>query len=110
MSCGFEMKSAPSLIEADAGEMREVVMLGGKKMGDDRAHVWAQVASYARFHSAPEKQQARASFLFKEMTGAWPPKNWLVVTAPCVEVTRAVENKIRAKNIAFKKARERMAA
>lgn len=109
MSCGFEAVRAAN-VEAEAGEMREVVMLGGKKLGDDHAHVWAQVASYARANSAPEKQQARASFLYKEMTGAWPPKQWMVATAPRVEVTRAVANKIRQKNIAYKRARDKAVA
>jgi superfamily II DNA or RNA helicase len=109
MSCGFEAFQAPT-VEAEAGEMREVVMLGGKQLGTDRAHVWAQVATYAAMHSAPDKRQGRAAHLYKEMTGVWPPKQWTVETTPRVLVTRAVENKIRAKNIAFKKACEKVAA
>lgn len=105
MSCGHQI-IVPALIDAEAGEMREIVMLGGKKLGDDRAHVWAQVAAYARSHSAPEKQQARASHLYRDMTGQWPPGGWHVATTPCVEISRNVLNKIRSKNIAFKKARE----
>ena len=105
MACGYQAVVA-SLMEASAGEMREVVMLGGKKMGDDRAHVWAQVASYARAHSAPEKQQGRASHIYREITGQWPPRGWVVQNTPGVEITRNVLNKIRAKNIAFVKRRE----
>lgn len=109
MACGHAAQT-PSLIVAEAGEMREVVMLGGKKLGDDRAHVWAQVVAYARAHSTPEKQQARARYLFRDMTGSEPPRGWRVETTPGVEITRNVLNKIRSKNIAFAKSRERMAA
>ena len=109
MACGHTAQQA-SLIEADAGEMREVVMLGGKKLGEDRAHVWAQVAAYARAHSAPEKQQARAYYLFRDLTGSEPPKSWRVETTPGVEITRNVLNRIKAKNIAYAKSREKAAA
>ena len=103
MACGHERQAIP-LQEADAGEMREVVMLGGKRMGADKAHVWAQVATYARAYSAPEKQQGRASHLYKELVGSWPPRGWSVATAPRVDVTAPVLNQIRRKNMAFKKA------
>ncbi len=105
MSCGHTIERA-ALVEADAGVMREVVMLNGKQMGESKAHVWAQVASYARAFSAPDKQQWRAAYLYRDITGALPPKGWTVETAPVVEVSRQVINKIRQKNIAFKKSRE----
>lgn len=104
MACGHVVQT-PSLIEAEAGTMREVVMLGGKKMGDDRRHVWAQVAAYARCHSAPEKQQGRASHIYREITGNWPPNGWRVESTPGVEISRNVLNKIRSKNIAWQKSR-----
>lgn len=105
MACGHEITTA-SLVESVAGEMREIVMLGGKKMGEDRAHVWAQVAAYARAHSAPEKQQARAEFIFRDITGAFPPRAWHVSDTRGTEISRNVLNKIKSKNIAWKKARE----
>lgn len=86
--------------------MREVVMLGGKKMGEDRSHVWAQVVAYARGHSAPEKQQGRAAHLYRDITGQWPPRAWHVSTTPVVEISRNVLNKIRSRNIAFSKMRQ----
>lgn len=104
MSCGHESMSSAH-VEHDAGEMREVVMLGGKRMGDNREHVWAQVATYARTFSVPDKQQGRASHLYRDITGAWPPRSWTVDKAPKVEVTRPVLNKIAALNIAWKKRR-----
>ncbi len=104
MACGFEVQK-PALQEVDAGEMQEIVMLGGKRLGEDRAHVWAQVVSYARAHSAPEKQQWRAAYLFRDMMGSLPPKGWQVETTPGVPIGREVLNKIRSKNIAYSKAK-----
>lgn len=103
MSCGFER---PSSVEVDhqAGVMQEVVMLGSKKMGDSRAHLWAQCASYARTFSAPEKQQWRAAHIYRDITGVWPPRQWQVSTAPKVPVTGPVLNQIKRRNIAFKRA------
>jgi superfamily II DNA or RNA helicase len=105
MACGHEVQKA-SLVEAEAGSMREIVMLGGKKMGEDRAHVWAQAVAYARANSRPEKQQGRAAHIFHDITGSWPARGWSVETTPHVEITRPVLNKIRQKNIAWNKARE----
>lgn len=101
MSCGYEIKK-PALVEAVAGEMREV-MLGGKKLADNHAHLWAQLCSYARAHSAPEKQQGRASHLFRDMTGRWPDKGWTIDNTSSAFIERNVLNKIRSLNIAFSK-------
>lgn len=106
MACGHERKSM-ALVEHEAGEMREV-MIGKKKLADDRRHLWEQVCTYARGHSAPEKQAGRAAHLFRDMTGSWPPKEWRFDDTPNAVVTRNVANMIRAKNIAF--AKSRMAA
>jgi hypothetical protein len=100
MSCGFEIQPL-ALHEHQPGEMREIV-LGGKKLADDRRHLWQQVATYAKAHSRPEKQQGRAAHLFKAMTGGWPPRDWTIDT-PNVEITRAVRNQIQAANIRFAK-------
>ncbi|HEY8879191.1 MAG TPA: DEAD/DEAH box helicase family protein [Roseateles sp.] len=109
MSCGHEVQ-ASALIEAEAGVMREVVMLGGKKMGEDRAHVWAQCAAYARGNSMPEKQQGRAAHIYHDITGQWPPQGWRVETTPNVPISQPVLNKIRSKNIAYARARAKVAA
>lgn len=104
ISCGFEPKSL-SLVEHEPGEMREV-MIGKTKLADDRRHLWEQVCTYAKAHSAPEKQRGRASHLFKDMVGSWPPRDWDIDTTPNVVITRAVLNKIKQKNIAFTKSRQ----
>jgi len=105
MACGHESRRSIE-VEHEAGTMAEVVMLGGKRMGDSPAHVWAQCASYARTFSVPEKQQARAACIYKDITGKWPPRAWQVDQTPRVEVTRPVLNKIAAANIRWKKSRQ----
>lgn len=104
ISCGFEIVQ-PSLIESQPGQMQEIT-IGKKKLAEDKAHLWAQVATYAKAHSAPEKQQGRAAHLYRDIVGAWPPRGWNVHDTPNVEITRNTLNQIRHKNIAFAKARQ----
>ncbi len=99
MSCGFEMQSA-ALVDHEAGEAREI-MIGKRKLADDKQHLWEQVCTYARSHGKPEKQRGRAAHLFKDMTGTWPPREFDFDAAPNVPITKNVLNQIRAKNIAF---------
>ena len=99
MSCGFEIKEQ-SLIESVPGEMREIT-LGKKKIADDSRHLWEQACTYARAHSAPDKQRARAYFLFKDMAGKEPPKHWGLTDTPDVPMSRNFLNQVKAKNIAF---------
>lgn len=103
MACGFEAKNL-ALIEHEAGEMREV-RIGKTKYADDKRHLWEQCVTYARAHSAPEKQRGRASHIYKDIVGDWPAKTWDFESTPNVQITRAVKNKILQKNMAFAKAR-----
>lgn len=103
MSCGYEAQGA-ALIEHGVGYAREI-MLGKKKLADDSRHLWEQVVTYARSHSAPEKQRGRAAHIFKDIVGSWPPREWAFEATDNVPITRNVLNKIRANNIAFAKAR-----
>lgn len=108
IACGFEIQSA-ALVEHLPGEMQEV-RIGKRKLADDSRHLWEQCATYARAHSAPEKQKGRASHLYRDIMGVWPPKSWSFDATPNVEITRNVLNQIRSRNIAFAKARESQAA
>lgn len=108
MSCGFE-RQEQSLVEAVAGEMQEVV-IGKKKMADDQRHLWEQLCTYARAHSAPDKQKWRAKYLFRDMTGKMPPDTWSLTDTPNVEVTRNVRNKITSLNLARSKGLAKAAA
>ncbi|WP_225783356.1 DEAD/DEAH box helicase [Xenophilus sp. Marseille-Q4582] len=103
MSCGFE-KQSPSMQEAAAGVMQEVVMAGKKKLADDHRHLWEQLCSYARGHSAPERQAGRAWNLFKKITGFAPPREWRFDCTPNAEITANVRNKIKSLDLAYLKA------
>ncbi|MEX3555280.1 MAG: DEAD/DEAH box helicase family protein, partial [Burkholderia gladioli] len=103
MSCGFEAKSA-ALVEAVPGEMQAVV-LGKKKLADDKAHLYAQLCSYARAHSVPEKQAARAAYLFKDITGGWPPHSFRFESTENIPIERNTLNKIKSLNIAHSRGR-----
>ncbi len=102
VSCGFEHQSR-SEIEHEAGEMQEI-RIGKTKYADDKRHLWEQACTYARGHSAPEKQPGRAKNIFKDISGEWPPSDWSFSATPSVPITRAVQNKIRSRNIAYAKA------
>ena len=77
------------------------IRLGRKVLATDKADLWAQVATHARKHSAPEKQQGRAAHLYREIVGNWPPTQWKVQDAPWVDPTPATSGKIRSLTIAF---------
>lgn len=99
MACGHE-KQAQALIEHLPGEMREV-MIGKRKLADDKRHLWEQCVTYARSRGNPTTAPGRAAHLFKDMAGDWPPRAWAFESTPDAVITRNVLNQIRAKNIAF---------
>lgn len=101
MACGYEIND-PSLLEHVPGEMQEItqaVMAGKKKLADDHYHLWQQVCTYAREHSAPEKQKGRAYHLYKDIAGREP--GWYFHTTPNTEITNNVMNKIKSMTIAY---------
>lgn len=102
MACGFE-KQSPPLVEALPGEMQEVI-LGKNKLADDHRHLWEQVCTYARSHSAPEKQPWRAKHLYRKITGREPLMAWRFGDTPNTQITKPVQNKIRSLNMAYAKA------
>jgi superfamily II DNA or RNA helicase len=103
MGCGYERPSK-QMEKAIDGQMTEIFIGEGKnkkKLADNAEHLWHQVVAYAKVHSAPEKQQGRAYHLFKKITGLDP--TWRFTTAPMVEISRNVHNKIQQMNIAYKR-------
>jgi DNA repair protein RadD len=103
IACGFEARSA-ALVETLPGEMQEV-WLGKHKLADDRRHLYAQLCTYARHHSVPSKQAARAAHLFRDITGVWPPREYGFHKMQNVEIERYTYNKIQALNIAYSRRR-----
>lgn len=103
MACGFEALSA-SLVESVPGEMKEV-MIGKKKLADNQRHLYAQLCTYARSYSAPDKQRGRAANLFKKITGEWPPKHYDFDKTENAVIEKNTLNKIKQTNIAFARGR-----
>ena len=108
MACGYE-RQTQALVETIPGEMREIT-IGKKRVADDSRHLWEQACSYARAHSAPEKQRARAYYLFKDMAGMEPPKHWVLSDTPNVPISRNFLNRVTAKNQQYQIARQAVAA
>ena len=107
MACGYE-KVSTQISAALPGHMQEIFIGEGKnkkKLADNAEHLWNQVCTYARIHSAPEKQSGRAWHLYKKITGQ--ETMWQFSKAPNVEITRNVINKITQLNMAWKKGMQR---
>jgi superfamily II DNA or RNA helicase len=107
MGCGYE-KISQDQTKTLPGHMQEIFIGEGKhkkKLADNAEHLWNQLCTYARHHSAPEKQQGRAWHLFKKITGQ--DSTWKFTSAPSVEITNNVHNKITQLNMAWKKGMQR---
>lgn len=102
MACGYE-KPAPAVEVAGSGQMVEITIGKGKNkkvLADNPAHLWGQCCAYARAHSAPDKQDWRARFLYRDiMGGQLPPKAWHISTTPEVPLSAAVASKIKSLTI-----------
>jgi DNA repair protein RadD len=101
LSCSYERKSQ-SLIEHLPGTMQEV-RIGKVIAAESPTDLWNQLCTYARAHSAHEKQAGRAAHLYRDIMGEFP--NFSFETAPNTAISRAVMNKIKQRNIAFAKGR-----
>jgi DNA repair protein RadD len=101
MACGFE-KVSTQISQAEVGQMEEIFIGTGKnkrKLADNAENLWHQVVAYAKHHSVPAKQSARAWHLFRQIAGA--DTKWSFSTAPVVPITQSLQNKIRSLNMAY---------
>jgi len=99
--CGYERPTRSS-VEQEVGELTEIV-IGNKKLATDKRDLYEQLANYVQERGNPEKREIRAAILFKDLTGAWPPREWSIETVPRRPVNRNTMNKLRAMQIAFAK-------
>lgn len=102
LSCGHE-RQTKSLVEHLPGEMVEV-MIGKKKLADDKKHLWEQICTYTRANGNPETAFGRAYHLFKAIAGCERPKGWKLEDQPNVPITRNTMNHINRQKIAYFKA------
>ncbi len=104
MSCGYEVQKT-SLIESQSGVMREF-KIGKNGKTQPAISIWQQACTYARGHSAPEKQAARARNIYRDITGLPPTPEMDFATTPNAPMSREVANMIKAKTIAYFKGRK----
>lgn len=100
LQCGHE-PAPKALIEHQAGEMKEVVLVNGKKLAPDEVNLWGQLATYARDHNRNGKAQGQARAWFREITGKWPPHAFTVETTPRTDPTKNTVSKIKSLQIAY---------
>jgi hypothetical protein len=105
LACGFE-KATQALEDTSVGEMREI-RIGKKLLAADDFDLWRQVCGYARARSKPEKQPGRAANLFRNITGRWPPREFVFGLTESAPITRNTQNKIKSLDIAWRKGREK---
>lgn len=98
MGCGFE-KQSQALVQESAGEMREI-RIGKRVAAADKRELWCQLCAVA---STAKKPQGRAAHLFKDITGEWPPREWVFDFTEPVTPSPATLAKIKQLNIAFRK-------
>lgn len=101
MACGFEPQKQ-ALVEVEAGEMQPV-MLGNKKLADDRRHLYEQLCTFAREKSTEDKQEKRARALFHDITGDWPSWDWKFHDMPNTAPSRNTLGKITQLRLAYLK-------
>lgn len=101
VACGWEHVST-SNIEHEAGELTEFMV--GKATIGDKLRVWEEAVTYCRGVGKPETAKGRAAHLYKSITGVFPRNLPEFDVTRNVQVSRAVVNKARANQIAFRKA------
>jgi hypothetical protein len=91
------------------GELQQVKS-AGEKMGLGLPEIWAQLCTHAATYSAPEKRQARAKYLFRDVVGSMPPADWHIDSTEKVPVSPQLRKKILHLNIRYIKSKRRVAA
>lgn len=107
MCCGFE-RQKPAIVENAPGYMLDVEVIRnrtGAILAEDKRSLWGQIATYARQHSKPGKQEGRAWHLFRDIAGTEPPRSWRVDSTPDVPIGDAVLRQIKARNIRYRMGR-----
>jgi len=105
MACGYE-KVQKSMTIAMPGTMKEIYIGEGSKkklLANSAQHLWEQLCTYAKHHSDVKSQPGRAWHLYRQITGQESQYPFTTKETP---VTRAVANKIRSLNVAYRKAQE----
>jgi superfamily II DNA or RNA helicase len=109
LSCGHE-KQSQALEDTTRGVMREISIGSGKKrkvLATDEFDLWRQLCGYARAHSKPEKQHARAKNLFRNILEKWPPHDFDFYQTESAPITRNTKNKIKQLDWAWREGQKK---
>ena len=104
MACGFK-KQTTVMEDSSSGEMREI-RIGNRVIAADTRDLWCQLCAYVRGVGNPETQRGRAYHLFRDITGAPPPRDWNFDQTENAPINRGTINKIKSLRIAFIKGKE----
>lgn len=109
LACGHE-KPTQALEDTTRGEMREITIGTGKNkkvLAADEFDLFRQCCGHARAHSKPERQEARARNLFRNITGKWPPHEFDFYKTEPVPTTRNTKNKIKQLDWAWREGQKK---
>lgn len=101
VACGHEKKML-SMVKELPGDMREIT-IGKTKAADNATHLWAQIVTYCSSVGNPMTINGRAAHLYRDIMGQYPPRHFNIDIPP-VEVSKAIINKVRSRQIAYAKA------
>lgn len=101
MACGHE-KVKQSLVDESDGEMREI-RIGKKVIASDKQDLYRQLVGYVQQVGS---KPGRVFYLYRDIIGESPPKEWTPETVEPAAPTRGTLNKIKSMQIAFHKARK----
>lgn len=106
ISCGFEMRKASTIEHEASLGMREII-IGKRRLADNREHLYRQFVSHAIAKGSPNPKGWAAN-LYKEAMGVFPPSYFSFehAAAANVPVTSAVHDRIRSRLIAYRNARK----
>ena len=107
--CGFEAKTV-SLVESVEGRAEELDILGhGKKAlaATERA-LYEMIATHEKVRAERRgggNPKGATAHRFRELTGHWPPRDFIFEAAPHIPPNAKLAGKLRSMSIAFAKSR-----
>ncbi len=105
LKCGFEKRKGAT-VEAVAGEMRDM-QFGRPITSADNYQLWQEVCYFARSSgSPPEKQPGRAFYLYRDITGHTPPREFVFATTEGIPPSRKTQGKITSLKIAWRRSQK----
>ena len=99
MACGHKHVAMPE-VDVGAGVMHEIT-IGGKVVAENKRHLWEQCVAYVLGHGNETTRQGRAAHIYKDVTGNWPPRDYMVEFTQPAPISKEVLSRIKAKQIAY---------